>query len=372
MSPQFLHIAVTLAVLVLMCVLLVEFDAATPLATGRNVFASPRPGQAVQRLIFLVDRCGMIGSAYMRAVQMNNSRLLQTHYQTSVVSYDAINRHQYGLGDLVVFVKLHHRRSFARVVRHVQAAGAFAIADVVDDWHSPIPPLVRLDAIIFSNRLHADYELYRGSINLDRRWIVPHHHSNFEHLVRTPAPDNLIKTIGTSSGPAQRMPPHYRRVVRMWARLHNIRFKEHEFVEVGSVLTRLRCDIMGTLAPRLNESVYKDNAHIHRRINDIDVAIVVADGDEDALRFKPNTRMAMFHSHGIPVLSEPYQSYTEQYNASAAMYFTSPAELVQRLDWLRLHPAELGQLRRAALQNAHGYELEAIAQQYHTLFQKLN
>lgn len=395
MSPQLLHEP-------LVFIALFAVSAWFCILNGATVTLGASSADQRQRLLFVVDRCGMIGSAYMRAIQMNNSRLLQTHYRADVLSerdffrqyciddhrHHHHHHHRLGARDLVVMVKLHHRPSFGRLIKCAQAAGAFAIADVVDDWHSPIPAPVKLDAIIFSNQLHARHELYQAAADPNRRWIVPHHHSNFEHLVHLNE-QGILQTIGASSGPAQRMPHHYRRAVKHWAALHSIKFEEHEFVEelhdpasgrrmgvLGSALARLRCDITGTLAPRLNESVYEDNARVHRRINGIDLAIVVADADRDALRYKPNTRMAMFHSHGIPVLSEPYQSYAEQYNSSALtlanMIFSSPAQLVERLEHLRLNPRLLKELGSAALANSRGYELEAIAQQYHAHFQTLN
>jgi len=342
-------------------------------------------------IVWVVARCGMSGSAWMRAIQLMNSATIRgsvNNHRRVVSEYEFLEREHRTLtaGDVVVFVKLHGHPLFPVMVEQVQRVRAFAVLDVVDDWVSRIRGTTLLDAIIFSNSLHVRYAKYH--LNARRHWIIPHHHSNFDHLKNSQVlQSGLVRTVGTSSGPGQQMSTEYRHYIKQWAAFRGVRFVEHTFVEqildargrplstARSLWTRASCVLLGgSMLPGVNQSSYQQNAEIHRQINHIELAIIVPEPDPAALAYKPNTRLAMFQSHGIPVLVGPYQSYWEaDRNHSSSLLFTSPPELLQLLDSLFHDPERVKSMATAALRAAQTvYSLDAIASRYLDLFSTLH
>jgi hypothetical protein len=377
-----------LAVLMLL-VLIVAWEANPVYLTNVNIGISVTKTLSHQNdartIVWVIVRCGLSGSAWMRAVQMKNA-LPFSGYNTRVLSdsefrdeYCADDESSLRPEDIVVFVKAHAHRKFAEMVDCVQAKGAFAVADVVDDWTSPIKEHVRLDAVVFSNMLHASHQNYAQKTR--RSWIVPHHHSNFDGVVNTFA--GSVRTVGTSSGVLQRMPAATRHALKTWARMRNVHFVEHFFVEkvysrdgeplglMETIVAKAQCVLMGNTLPNLNYSVYVQNGDIHRAINDIDVAIIVPDRmdkehHDEALAYRPNTRMTMFHSHGIPVVSVPYESYREinaQYGLPS-LFFNETHEMLDMLDTLLDDPRTFARLKEQTLHASAAFSLDAIARHY--------
>ena len=349
-----------------------------------------RAPRQMMMIMWVVARCGMSGSAWMRALQlMNSAPVRESNYTSRIVSdTEFLERSHRTLvaGDVVVFVKLHGHPLFPLMVEQAQRVRAFAVLDVVDDWISRIHGTTLLDAIIFSNSLHVRYAKYH--LNARRHWIIPHHHSNFDHLKNSQVlQSGLVRTVGTSSGPGQQMSTEYRHYIKQWAAFRGVRFVEHTFVEqildangqpvstARSLWTKASCVLIsGSMLPGVNQSSYQQNADIHRQINHIDLAIIVPEPDRAALAYKPNTRLAMFQSHGIPVLVGPYQSYWEaDRNHSSSLLFTSPPELLQLLDSLFHDPERVKSMAIAALRAAQTvYSLDAIASRYLDLFSTLH
>lgn len=175
---------------------------------------------------------------------------------------------------VAVFIKIHDHPAFEMLVTCVQRnARGRAVADVVDDWTSSMSRRTVLDAIIFGTESHARLSAFSTG-NMRHACIIPHHHSNFEHLqVNATRP---LRVVGTSSGPSQALGSHERAAVERWCAANGVQYRQHVFVEhmVNSDGSRmawwraawlwLRAKLTGTLVTRLGDIVRAQSDRVSR------------------------------------------------------------------------------------------------------------
>jgi hypothetical protein len=284
--------------------------------------------------------------------------------------------------DVVIFIKLHLHKQFTSMVDCVQERKALAVADIIDRWGAPIDPRVELDLILFSNNAHRAFSGYAQSAR--HSCVLPHHHSNFEQLRINL--DEPIKMVGTSSGITQLITDDFRVPIKEWCRSRDVRFVEHLFREqilasdgtpynrVLAFLIRMYYLVMGQTMPGAGDMVRKQNAQAHRKINTFDVAIICPSRDavtgsvELNEKFRPNTRLAMFGSHGIPTIAYPYVSYVEMMGGNYSLFARTPLEFVAKLDRLYEDYEFRRQQSREALLRSRAYDVKNIIEQYERCF----
>ena len=281
-------------------------------------------------------------SAIMRGHQMAEFLNKFEELEAVVCDFRGVKKHLDA--DFFVFCKFLDRT----IARLLHKRGKKIIWDIIEYDKNFIPDALNdgyLDAVITTNNYTT--EVIKRRLSLDKKpllQIIPHHSSNFDNV--TIPKDREIKTLG------------YIGILNQ--------FEGHD-------LMLNFCNSRGLVWNPVGEQSHQDDKfpNLVEDTNSLDIGVIFLNPHihEAKLKYKSNVKFTNMLSHGVPVITVPYQSYKEV-DPEYPLFVADIHRLLAFIENLTRSPEYHKEMSEYALKISKPYHINNICKQYLELFTK--